>query len=170
MNSNCLSRLGFTVVLVTALTVPAAVAQTAAVATPPQTAAVATGEKRKVEGTITNLEDDKLTLRTGTGGSLVVKFSPFTRVQERKINPLRRAQKYQAGQLAAGLTIEVEGHGQSDGALGAERIRFTNDDFKMARTVDARMAPGEENARRMSGQISELYAVSNPAKGGARAA
>ena len=179
MNSNCLSRLGFTVVLVTALTVPAAVAQTAgaspspqtaAVATPPQTAAVATGEKRKVEGTITNLEDDKLTLRTGTGGSLVVKFSPFTRVQERKINPLRRAQKYQAGQLAAGLTIEVEGHGQSDGALVAERIRFTNDDFKMARTVDARMAPVEENARRMSGQISELDAVSNAAKGGARAA
>src|SRR5213594_610597 len=129
MNSNRLSRLGFSVVLVAALMVPVAVAQTAGASPSPQTAAVATGEKRKVEGTITNLEDDKLTLRTGTGASLVVKFSPFTRVQERKNNPLRRAQKYQAGQLAAGLTIEVEGHGQSDGALVAERIRFTSDDF-----------------------------------------
>ena len=69
-----------------------------------------------------------------------------------------------------GLAVQVEGRGDSDGALLAEKILLTNDDMKMAQSVDARLAPVEENELRMSGQISELDAVSNAAKGGAKAA
>src|SRR5262249_30983019 len=51
-----------------------------------------------------------------------------------------------------------------------DRIRFTNNDFKVARTVETRVTPVEQNTRKMTGQIAELDAVSNAARGGARAA
>ena len=172
MNSNRLSFLGFSLAVVLALGMPVAVAQTTkASSEAPRTATVAPAENRKVEGTITERNGDRLTLRlAATDSDLMVKLSGFTQVQEKKNNPFRRGRKYQAGQLVPGLNIIVEGRGDSDGALVAEKIRFTDDQFKSARTVDVRMAPVEENARRMSGQLSELEAVSNAARGGAKAA
>jgi outer membrane protein OmpA-like peptidoglycan-associated protein len=128
-------------------------------------------EKRKVEGTIVDRDTDRMTLRlAATDTDLVVKLSGFTEVQEKKSNPFRRGRKYMASQLVPGLNVIVEGRGDSDGALMADKIRFTDDQFKAARTVDVRMAPVEQNARRMSGQLSELESVSNAARGGARAA
>jgi outer membrane protein OmpA-like peptidoglycan-associated protein len=137
----------------------------------PKTSSLSLGEKRKIEGTIAARDGDRLTVRpTATETNLVVKLSSFSEITEKKNNPFRRAQRYHAGQLVPGLSVEVEGRGDSDGALVADKIRFTNDDFLMARTVDTRVAPVEENSRRMSGQIAELEAVSNAARGGARAA
>jgi outer membrane protein OmpA-like peptidoglycan-associated protein len=151
---------------------PVVVAQTTkASIEAPRTASVFPAEERKVEGTIAERNGDRLTLRlAATDTDLVVKLGGFTQVQEKKSNPFRRGRKYQASQLVPGLNIIVEGRGDSDGALLAEKIRFTDDQFKSARTVDVRMAPVEENARKMSGQLSELESVSNAARGGARAA
>jgi outer membrane protein OmpA-like peptidoglycan-associated protein len=137
----------------------------------PGTSSLSLGEKRKIEGTIAARDGDRLTVRPAAGETnVVVKLSSFSEIREKKNNPFRRAERYHAGQLVPGLSVEVEGRGDSDGALVADKIRFTNDDFVMARTVDARVAPVEENSRRMSGQIAELEAVSNAARGGARAA
>jgi outer membrane protein OmpA-like peptidoglycan-associated protein len=73
----------------------------------------------------------------------------------------------------------------------AEKIKFTNDDFGVARSLDTRVAPvetrvtstegrmdtaenrltaAEQNAQRLSGQLEELAAVANTARGGAKAA
>ncbi len=128
------------------------------------------GEHNKVSGTITGRSGDKLTLRLASSDSLAVKLSGLTQVREKKSNPFRKARKYRADQLVAGLAVEVEGHGDSDGALVADKILLTNDDFKTAQLIDARVAPVEDNEIRMSGQISELGAVSNAARGGAKAA
>jgi outer membrane protein OmpA-like peptidoglycan-associated protein len=75
--------------------------------------------------------------------------------------------------------------------LVAEKIKFTNDDFGVARSLDTRVAPvetrvtttegrmdtaenrltaSEQNAQRLSGQLEELAAVANTARGGAKAA
>jgi len=172
MNSNRLSFLGSSLAVVLALGMPVVVAQTTkASSEAPRTASVMPAEERKVEGTIAERNGDRLTLRlAATDTDLVVKLSGFTRVQEKRTNPFRRGRKYQASQLVPGLNVIVEGRGDSDGALLAEKIRFTDDQFKSARTVDVRMSPVEENARKMSGQLSELEAVSNAARGGARAA
>jgi outer membrane protein OmpA-like peptidoglycan-associated protein len=78
----------------------------------------------------------------------------------------------------------VEGRGTGSGELAAEKIRFNESDMRTARAVESRAAPLEErasntetkltqveaNAQRLSGQIDELAAVSNAARGGAKAA
>jgi outer membrane protein OmpA-like peptidoglycan-associated protein len=80
-------------------------------------------------------------------------------------------------QLVRGLNMEVEGTGDSSGSLLAKQIRFSKDDLKVATSIESRVAPAEErlsqaeqNAQRISGQIDELMAVSNAARGGAKAA
>ncbi len=160
------------VVLTLALGVPMAVAQKAIVpGSASEVATVPAGEHKKVEGTITGKEGERVTLRlNATGTELAVKLSALTQVKEKKTNPFRKGRKYQPNELTPGLAVEVEGRGDSDGALVAEKILLTNNDMKLARTVDARVAPIEENERKMSGQISELDAVSNAARGGAKAA
>jgi outer membrane protein OmpA-like peptidoglycan-associated protein len=56
-------------------------------------------------------------------------------------------------------------------------VRFDKDDLAVAQSIESRVAPTEErltqaeqNAERVSGQIDELLAVSNAARGGAKAA
>ncbi len=158
------------VAAVLALGIPAAAQQSAASSQASTSAKVPAGQHKKVEGTITGRNGDSLTLRLASSESLTVKVSGLTQIREKKNNFLRKGHKYQANQLTPGLAVEVEGHGDSDGALLAEKVLLTNDDMKMAQAMDARVAPVEENELRMSGQISELDAVSNAAKGGAKAA
>ncbi len=129
-----------------------------------------TGVQRKVEGLITSRDGDRLTLRLASSDSLTVKLNGLTQIREKKSNFLRRARKYQSDQLTPGLAVEAEGRGDSDGALLADKILVTNDDLKLAQSVNARLAPVEANELKMSGQIDELNAVSNAARGGAKAA
>jgi outer membrane protein OmpA-like peptidoglycan-associated protein len=82
------------------------------------------------------------------------------------------------------LNVEVEGRGNGQGELAAEKVRFNESDMRVARAVESRAAPLEErasdtenklsqveaNAQRLSGQLDELAAVSNAARGGAKAA
>jgi outer membrane protein OmpA-like peptidoglycan-associated protein len=77
----------------------------------------------------------------------------------------------------SGLSVEIEGRGDSNGTLVAEKIKFTDDALVVARTVETRVSPvegrmtqAEQNAQRLSGQLEELQAISNAARGGAKAA
>ncbi|HYH86192.1 MAG TPA: OmpA family protein, partial [Pyrinomonadaceae bacterium] len=86
--------------------------------------------------------------------------------------------------ILRGLNLEVEGTGDSTGNLVAKSIRFNESDLRTARTVEANVVPVEnrvgaaegrigqveQNAQRLSGQLDELAAVSNAARGGAKAA
>ncbi len=126
--------------------------------------------RMKVEGTITEHTGDILTLRLASGKSLPVKLGASTQIREKKNNIFRRARKYSAEELIPGLAVEVEGRGDGAASLLAEKVLLTNDDLKVAESINARVSPVEENQVRMSGQIGELDAVSNAAKGGAKAA
>jgi OmpA-OmpF porin, OOP family len=86
--------------------------------------------------------------------------------------------------LLRGLTIEVEGRGDAQGMLVADKVKMTDTALVTARTVETRVTPVEgrvttsenritdveTNAQRISGQLEELAAVSNAARGGAKAA
>jgi outer membrane protein OmpA-like peptidoglycan-associated protein len=79
--------------------------------------------------------------------------------------------------LVRGLNLEAEGRGDNMGSLAATKIRFGKDDFRVAQSIDSRVGPAEvrltqaeENAQRVAGQIDELMAISNAARGGAKAA
>jgi outer membrane protein OmpA-like peptidoglycan-associated protein len=144
----------------------------------------APGRSATVEGVIVKRNADSLTVRDFHGSTVEVNVTQNTEVKERKSNPFRAAHTYSLNQLVRGLDVEVNGHGSSSGALVADRIRFTDDDFRTASALDSRVNPvetdlretetrlsqSEENALRLSGQVSELSAISNSARGGAKAA
>ncbi|PYS86433.1 MAG: hypothetical protein DMF62_15940 [Acidobacteria bacterium] len=79
--------------------------------------------------------------------------------------------------MIRGLNLEVEGNGDSSGSLAATKVRFEKRNLEVAQSIETRVAPAEarltaaeENAQRVSGQIDELMAISNAARGGAKAA
>lgn len=149
------------------------------------------GQKQKVRGTIVKRDTEGFVMRDLNGNDWSVTLTNATEVKERKSNPFRGAEKYPVTNLFRGLNVEVEGTGDASGALVAKTVRMTQDELAVARTTEARVAPvegrvgeaegrlgqtenrltqAEANAQRLSGQIAELEAVSNAAKGGAKAA
>jgi OmpA-OmpF porin, OOP family len=142
------------------------------------------GEKQRIRGVIITRNADTFILRDLTGGDIQVNLTNITRVQEKKSNPFRRGKNYGTTQLLRGLTVEVEGRGDGTGALVAERVKLTDEALVVAQTVETRVTPvegrvgeaetrlsqAEANAQRLSGQLDELAAISNAARGGAKAA
>jgi len=149
-----------------------------------QAVRVPAGSKQKYRGVIVKRESDSFILRDVTGGDVKINLTNDTKVEEKKSNPFRRAKNYGATSLLRGLTVEVEGRGDANGALVAEKVKMTEEALVVARTVETRVTPvegrvsdtenrltqAEANAQRLSGQLEELAAISNAARGGAKAA
>jgi len=144
---------------------------------------VSSGEKMKIKGTVVKRDSDTFTVRDLTGNDTVVRLTDRTSVKTTG-GFLRSGNNYGQTQILRGLNLEVEGRGGSNGELIADKVRFSETDLRTARTVEARANPLEEqakvnegrlteveqNAQKLSGQIDELAAVSNAARGGAKAA
>jgi len=150
----------------------------------PTVRSVSSGEKMKIKGVVVKRDADTFTIRDLTGNDTVVRLTDKTSVKTNGPNFLRGGTNYAQTNILRGLNLEVEGRGGSSGELIADRIRFNEADMRVARSVESRAAPledratstetklgqVEENAQRLSGQLDELAAVANTAKGGARAA
>jgi len=144
---------------------------------------VSSGEKMKIKGVVVKRDADTFTVRDVNDVDTVVRLTDTTSVKT-KGGFLRSGQNYGATNILRGLILEVEGRGGSSGELVAEKVRFADSDLRVARSVDSRANPLEEratsaetklaeveqNSQRLSGQIDELAAVSNAARGGAKAA
>jgi OOP family OmpA-OmpF porin len=144
---------------------------------------IASGEKMKLKGVVTRRDSDTFTVRDINGVDTIVRLDDRTSVKT-KGGFLRSGANYGQTQILRGLNLEVEGRGNGSGELLAEKIRFNESDLRVARAVESRAAPledrasntetklsqVEQNAQRLSGQLDELAAVANTAKGGARAA
>src|SRR5262245_50458992 len=145
---------------------------------------VPAGQKQRLRGVIVKREADSFILRDLTGSEVQVNLSNVTKVEEKKGNPFRRAKDYGTTSLLRGLAVEVEGHGEASGALLADHIRMRDYELVAAQTTNALVVPvegrvgeaenrtsqAEANAQRLSGQLEELSAVANTARGGAKAA
>jgi len=178
--SDCRFLWALTCALAIALAVPVFYAG-AATTSPAQ---VATGQKTEVTGVIVKREADTFTLREKAGQDVVVTLTSETKVKEKKKNPFRGAQNYATTNLLRGLNVAVKGRKEASGTFFAEEIRFTDLDLRMASSLDSRVSPvegdlkdtqgklaqAEQNQQRLSGQVEELTAISNIAKGGAKAA
>ncbi|MFZ0062746.1 MAG: DUF5666 domain-containing protein, partial [Pyrinomonadaceae bacterium] len=144
---------------------------------------VASGEKMKIKGVVTRRDADTFTVRDNNGVDTIVQLTDRTSVKA-KGGFLRSGANYAQTQILRGLNLEVEGRGSANGELVADKVRFNESDLRVARAVESRAAPledratttetklsqVEQNAQRLSGQLDELAAVANTAKGGARAA
>ncbi len=146
-------------------------------------AQVPAGHAMTVDGVILEHQADSLTVRS-TAGAIYNVTTENAEVKEKKSNPFRGSKKYSRTELVPGLQVEIKGIGNNNGSLSAREIKCTNDDFKMAQTMDSRVVPvenrlattqarlseTEQNSQRLSGQVQELSGISNAARGGAKAA
>ncbi|HXM33823.1 MAG TPA: OmpA family protein [Pyrinomonadaceae bacterium] len=144
---------------------------------------VSSGQKMKIKGVVIRRDADTFIVRDANGVDTTVRLSDRASVKSNG-GFLRGGTNYAQTNILRGLNLEVEGRGGSSGELLADKVRFNEADMRVARSVESRAAPleerasttetklsqVEENAQRLSGQLDELAAVANTAKGGARAA
>jgi outer membrane protein OmpA-like peptidoglycan-associated protein len=115
----------------------------------------ATGQKAKLKGSIVRRDADTFIVRDEQNLGSVVLLTDQTSVKS-KGGFFKRGKNYDVTSLLSGLPVEVEGVGNRDGQLVANKVRFSSDDLKTARLVDTRVSPVEEANRRLSGQVDEL--------------
>ena len=157
------------------------------------TRTVPDGQKLKVRGIIIKSSADSFTLREPDGTETVVALTDKTNIKAAKKDWFRRYKAAGASSMLRGLQLEAEGRGNQAGELVAAKIRFDERDFKTAQALEARVDPvetlatstkmlaesnqerisaAEQNAERLSGQVTELSAVAaaaNDAAGRAQA-
>lgn len=133
------------------------------------------GQKYKIKGTIVSKDDNGgFIVRDQVGVDTKIFVQPNASIKNKSF---WGGDKYPATSLVRGLILEVEGVGDNTGAVSVNKVRFDKGNLQTAQSIDSRVGPAEEritaaeqNAQRMSGQIDELMAISNAAKGGAKAA
>jgi outer membrane protein OmpA-like peptidoglycan-associated protein len=162
---------------------PVALAQTTGGTSSANRQTVAAGQKMKVRGVVVERDASTFTVQDMNGAQVTVALTERTSVRT-KGGFLSGGTRHAQTAITRGLNLEVEGRGDALGLLVAEKVRFGDTDLRTARTVEANIVPvenrvgeaegrigeAEQNAGRMSGQLEELSALSNSARGGAVAA
>jgi outer membrane protein OmpA-like peptidoglycan-associated protein len=124
---------------------------------------IASGDKAKAKGIIIRRDADTFSVADKSNVETVVLLTDRTSVKS-KGGFFRFGKDYEVTSLLRGLKVEVEGRGNSQGQLVAEKIRFSSSDLDTARVVDSRVAPVEEANRRLSGQVEEASEISRAAR------
>jgi len=123
----------------------------------------------KFRGVVMGRDADTFTIRDRNRTDYQVLISDNTSIKTYG-GFLRSGKKYPVTDILRGLIVEVEGRGDSQGQLVAEKIRFNESDMRAAVTTDTRVGPVEANQQRLAGQMDELYAVAAEARSEASAA
>jgi OmpA-OmpF porin, OOP family len=160
----------FTVGLILAVLVSVAPAVVGQVTSTPTTRdqslttrSVPSGAKMKFRGVVINRDADVFTIRDSTRQDYQVLITDRTSVKTHG-GFFRSGKRYPVTDILRGLIVEVEGRGDAQGQLVADKIRFRESDMRAAQTTDVRVGPVEANMERVSGQMDELYAVAAEAR------
>ena len=124
---------------------------------------ISAGQKAKLRGSIVRREAETFSIRDEQDIETVVLLTERTSVKS-KGGFLRMGKNYDVTNLLRGLPVEVEGVGNQDGQLVADKIRFENADLKVAKLVEKRVAPVEQANERLAGQVGEVGEVSKMAR------
>ena len=130
---------------------------------------IPSGAKMKFKGVVIGRDADTFTIRDRSRADYQVLLTDDTSIKTHG-GFLRGGKKYAVADILRGLIVEVEGRGDSQGQLVADKIRFNESDLRSAITTDTRVGPVEENQARIAGQMDELYAVAAEARSEAGAA
>ncbi len=124
---------------------------------------VPSGSKMKFRGVVIERNGDMFTIRDRSRADYQVLITDNTSIKTHG-GFLRSGKKYPVTDILRGLIVEVEGKGDNQGALVAEKIRFNESDMRAAITSDTRVSPVEANQERMAGQMDELYTIAAEAR------
>ena len=136
---------------------------------PQNTQSVPNGAKLKFKGVVINRDADTFTIRDRNRTDYQVLLTDNADIRTFG-GFLRRGKKYPVTDILRGLIVEVEGRGDAQGQLVAEKIRFNESDMRAAITTDTRVNPVEENQERLSGQMDELSVIAAEARNEVRVA
>jgi outer membrane protein OmpA-like peptidoglycan-associated protein len=148
-----------------------------------QTRSVPAGETvKKFRGIVVKREPDSFTMSDTTGGPLTtVLLTADTEVKSHKKGVFRGSKEYGQSYILRGLRLEVDGTGNSEGQLVAEKIRFDEQDLRAAQALKSTVDPIEAEmteklkqqqaeSERLAGQIEENRALTAQAQASADAA
>jgi OOP family OmpA-OmpF porin len=133
------------------------------------TRSVPSGAKMKFKGVVIRRDADTFTVRDRSRVDYQILLTDSTSIKTHG-GFFRRGKKYAVADILKGLIVEVEGRGDAEGQLVAEKVRFNESDLRAAITTDTRVGPVEENQQRMAGQMDELSAIAAEARNEAAAA
>jgi len=149
----------------------------------PQVRSIPAGEKvKKFRGIVVKRDADSFTMSDTMGGPLTtVLLTPSTEVKSHKKGVFRGSKDYEKSHILRGLRLEVDGEGNSEGQLVADKIRFDEQDLRSAQALKATLDPAEQelNAKladqqrqqeQLAGQIEENRALTAQAQASADAA
>jgi outer membrane protein OmpA-like peptidoglycan-associated protein len=125
--------------------------------------AIPTGEKMKFKGVVIRRDADTFIVRDRSRVDTEVLLTDDTSVRTHG-GFFRSGKKYAVTDILTGLILEVEGRGNAQGQLVAQKVRFNESDLRVAIMTDTRVTPVEENQRRIAGQMDELHAIAAEAR------
>jgi outer membrane protein OmpA-like peptidoglycan-associated protein len=132
---------------------------------------VPNGAKVKFRGVVISRDVDTFTIRDRARADYQILLTGNTSVKSHGgILRLGFGRKYAVTDILRGLIVEVEGRGNNQGQLVADKVRFNETDLRAAITTDTRVNPVEENQERLSGQMDELAAIAAETRNEVRAA
>ena len=130
----------------------------------------------KFRGIVTKREPDWFTMTATTGGpQTTVLLTPTTEVKSHKRGLFRGSKNYGESFILRGLRLEVDGVGNAEGQLVADKIRFDEQDLRTAQALKSTLDPVEaetnrklkaqqDEQERLAGQILETQAVAEAAR------
>ena len=124
---------------------------------------IPSGEKMKFKGVVIRRDADTFIVRDRNRIDTEILLTDDTSVRTHG-GFFRSGKKYAVTDILTGLILEVEGRGNSQGQLVAQKVRFDESDLRVAIMTDTRVTPVEENQRRIAGQIDELHAIAAEAR------
>src|ERR1044072_1440557 len=101
---------------------------------------VPSGSKMKFRGVVISRDADVFTIRDRTRTDYQVLITDNTSIKTHG-GFLRSGKKYPVTDILRGLIVEVEGKGDAQGQLVADKIRFNESDMRAPTTPDPRVIP-----------------------------
>ncbi|MFL6335288.1 MAG: OmpA family protein [Pyrinomonadaceae bacterium] len=133
---------------------------------------VPAGERvKKFKGIVVRREPEWFTMADTSGGPpTAVLLTSSTEVKSHKKGAFRGSRNYEESHILRGLRLEVDGTGNAEGQLVAERIRFDEQDLRTAQALRTTVDPVEAELReklmqqqaeqeRLAGELAETNAV-----------
>lgn len=145
---------------------------------------VPNGASLKIQGIVVKRNPDTFRVRDINNVETIVVLTPATEVRTHRHGVFSGGKPYAATYILRGLRLQVEGVGNSDGALVAKLVKFDEQDLRTAQalqsTVDPvealaksneqRITASEQNQQKLAGQIAETTALANQAQASANQA
>jgi outer membrane protein OmpA-like peptidoglycan-associated protein len=135
------------------------------------------GKKTSIKGVVVAREADSFHVKDAKAVETIVMLTDATRVQVDG-KAISDAQRYELRKVVSGLIVQVDGRGDAQGNLVADKVRISNKDFRSAvaiassvnpvasrvTDVEKRATAVEHQQQVLAGQVDELTALSTLAR------